>query len=143
ICMQKVYPWADYITVNISSPNTPGLRSLQYGESLKRLLETIKREQGLLTQEHQRYVPVAIKIAPDVNEEEISEIANALVDSGVDGGIATNATMGRVAVADHHYGAEAGGLGGGPVTQQSTEVIRLRNHELAGRLPIIGVGGIM
>lgn len=143
ICMQKVYPWADYITVNISSPNTPGLRSLQYGESLKRLLETIKREQGLLTQEHQRYVPVAIKIAPDVNEEEIREIANALVESGMDGVIATNTTMSRVAVADHHYGAEAGGLSGGPLTQQSTEVIRLLNHELAGRLPIIGVGGIM
>lgn len=143
IGMQKVYPWADYITINISSPNTPGLRSLQYGESLKRLLDTIKREQGRLTQEHQRYVPVAIKIAPDVTEEEIREIANALLESGVDGVIATNTTMSREAVATHRYGAEAGGLSGAPLTRRSTDVIRQLNAELAGRLPIIGVGGIM
>lgn len=143
IGMQKVYPWADYITVNISSPNTPGLRSLQYGESLRRLLDTIKQEQGKLTQEYQRYVPVAIKIAPDVSLEEIREIASALVDSGMDCVIATNTTLEREAVKQHRHGAEAGGLSGAPLTKRSTEVIQALNSELNGRLPIIGVGGIM
>lgn len=141
--MQMVYPWADYITVNISSPNTPGLRSLQYGESLRRLLDSIKQEQGRLTREHQRYVPIAIKIAPDVSLDEIQDIAAALVESGMDGVIATNTTLEREAVKSHRHGSEAGGLSGAPLTQRSTEVIQALNSELHGRMPIIGVGGIM
>lgn len=143
IGMQKVYAWADYITINISSPNTPGLRSLQYGESLRRLLDGIKQEQGSLTREHQRYVPVAIKIAPDVNADEIREIAAALLDSGMDCVIATNTTLEREAVKGHQQGSQAGGLSGGPLTRRSTEVIQALSSELHGRLPIIGVGGIM
>lgn len=142
IGLQKVYPWADYITINISSPNTPGLRSLQYGEQLQRLLDMIKREQGSLTAEHQRYVPVAVKIAPDMNDEEIAQVAKNLADAGIDAVIAGNTTLDRRAVAGHRHAQEAGGLSGAPLALRSTQVIAALNSELGGRLPIIGVGGI-
>ncbi|MGQ9427408.1 quinone-dependent dihydroorotate dehydrogenase [Gilvimarinus sp. F26214L] len=143
IGLQKVYPWADYITINISSPNTPGLRALQFGEQLQALLHTIKAEQGKLAGEHQRYVPIAVKIAPDMNEAEIRQVAVTLLEAGIDGVIATNTTLSRDAVAGHRYAAEAGGLSGFPVAKRSTEVIAQLHTELGGRLPIIGVGGIM
>ena len=143
ISLRKVYPVADYVAVNISSPNTPGLRDLQAGEELVALLTALKQEQGLLESEHGRYVPIALKIAPDLSPESIREIAEILADSGLDGIIATNTTIDRSAVEGHPLAGEAGGLSGAPVRDSSTEVIRILAETLQGRLPIIGVGGIM
>lgn len=141
--MRKVYRLADYISVNISSPNTPGLRSLQFGEQLIQLLKMIKNEQTTLGKEWGRYVPVAVKIAPDMNEVEIRQVAKALLDTGMDGVIATNTTLDRSAVRGHALAEQAGGLSGGPLTQHSTKVIEQLYAELGDRLPIIGAGGIM
>ncbi|MGI1678293.1 MAG: quinone-dependent dihydroorotate dehydrogenase [Cellvibrionaceae bacterium] len=141
--LQKVYAFADYITVNISSPNTPGLRTLQYGDQLKALLAIIKTEQLELQKKHGRYVPVAIKIAPDMNEDEIKQVASALVESGMDCVIATNTTLSRDAVKGHRHEQEAGGLSGAPVTRSSLSVIQQLSAELGAKMPIIGVGGIM
>jgi dihydroorotate dehydrogenase len=141
--LQKVYAWADYVSINISSPNTPGLRELQYGEPLLRLLDTLKAEQGRLAQSHQRYVPIAVKIAPDLNEGEIRQIAASLVTAGIDGVIATNTTLARDLIQGHKYAGEAGGLSGAPLTARSTAVIRQLSREVSGKLPIIGVGGIL
>lgn len=143
ICMRKVYPHASYITVNLSSPNTPGLRDLQFGEPLEQLLAQLKAEQKLLAEQYQRYVPVAVKIAPDMAEDDIQQVAEALVRNGIDGVIATNTTIAREAVKHLPHGEETGGLSGAPLTQASTGVIKALAEALDGRLPIIGVGGIM
>jgi len=143
LCMEAVYEHADYITVNISSPNTPGLRDLQFGESLKQLLGSLKQQQQLLEQAHGKYVPVAVKIAPDMDADEVAQVSAALLGSGLDGVIATNTTIAREAVAGHLFADEAGGLSGAPVRDKSTDVIRLLAEELKGKLPIIGVGGIL
>lgn len=140
--IEAVYPVADYITVNVSSPNTPGLRDLQFGDSLKRLLSAIKEQQGRSQQQTGRYVPIAVKIAPDMDEAGIRFVAGALLETGLDGVIATNTTIRREAVAGHRHGAEAGGLSGAPVRDASLSVIRGLYAELGDRLPIIGVGGI-
>ncbi len=142
ICMDKIYPYAGYIAINISSPNTPGLRSLQYGEALDDLLTAIKNKQAELHQRHHKYVPVAIKIAPDLTEEELIQIADSLVRHNIDGVIATNTTLDRSLIQGLNYCEQAGGLSGRPVQLRSTEVIRRLSQELQGRLPIIGVGGI-
>ena len=142
ICMQKTYAHADYITVNVSSPNTQGLRDLQFGDSLNRLLETIKKEQGKLQAEHGRYVPVAVKIAPDMDSDAVAQVAQSLLAQGIDGVIATNTTIGREGVEDYKTSVEAGGLSGLPVRDKSTRVIRALYAELGEKLPIIGVGGI-
>ncbi len=142
-CLRKVYSRASYVTVNLSSPNTPGLRTLQYGDTLKRLLESIKQCQGELANQHGQYVPIAIKVAPDVLPEDLALIAAVLVDEGMDAVIATNTTLERTAVIGLEHADETGGLSGGPLTDVSTEVIRLLAQELGGRMPIIGVGGIM
>lgn len=141
-CMEKVYPHAGYIAVNISSPNTPGLRSLQYGEALDDLLASIKNKQLELQQRHQKYVPVAVKIAPDLSQEELIQIADSLVRHNMDGVIATNTTLDRKLVQGLNYCEQVGGLSGRPVQLRSTEIIRMLSNELQGRLPIIGVGGI-
>lgn len=141
-CMEKVYPYAGYIAVNISSPNTPGLRSLQYGEALDDLLAAIKNKQLELQQRHQKYVPVAVKIAPDLSEEELIQIADSLVRHNMDGVIATNTTLDRKLVQGLNYCEQVGGLSGRPVQLRSTEIIRMLSNELQGGLPIIGVGGI-
>lgn len=141
-CLRKVYDHADYITVNISSPNTPGLRSLQFGDSLSQLLAPIKKEQGVLHQASGRYVPIAVKIAPDMDEHEIAQVAGVLIQEGMDGVIATNTTIGREGVEQYDTSKEAGGLSGLPVRDKSTQVIRTLNSCLGGKLPIIGVGGI-
>lgn len=143
ICLQKVYPLADYITVNISSPNTPGLRNLQFGESLDALLLGIKKEQRALAEKYQRYVPVAVKIAPDMDAEAIGTVAQSLLNAGIDGVIATNTTVGREGVEENPLHTEAGGLSGAPVRDKSTRVIRQLSEALQGAIPIIGVGGIM
>lgn len=138
----SVYDRADYITVNVSSPNTPGLRDLQFGDSLKGLLEAIKDEQGRCQREFGRYVPIAVKIAPDMDDEGIRFVADALKQTGLDGVIATNTTVSRDAVAGHHHANEAGGLSGAPVRGPSLRVIQGLYAELGETVPIIGVGGI-
>lgn len=143
ITMEKVYSVADYITVNISSPNTPGLRTLQYGSQLNDLLCGLKTHQLLLQQRFGRYVPVAIKIAPDLSEAEVKDVAGALLEQGMDAVIATNTTLGREAVNHLPHGNESGGLSGAPLTHLSTQIIQQLFAELGDRLPIIGVGGIM
>ncbi|ELQ6149335.1 quinone-dependent dihydroorotate dehydrogenase [Cronobacter turicensis] len=142
ICMEKVFPYAGYIAINISSPNTPGLRSLQYGEALDDLLAAIKNQQQVLSQKHHKYVPVTVKIAPDLSVEELIQVADSLVRHNIDGVIATNTTLDRSLVQGMKYCDETGGLSGRPLQLKSTEIIRLLNQELQGRLPIIGVGGI-
>jgi dihydroorotate dehydrogenase len=141
-CMQKVYNFASYITINISSPNTPGLRSLQYGEALNELLSALKSEQAQLEKQYNKYVPIAVKIAPDLTEDEVNSIAQSLIDNNIDGVIATNTTLSRNGVEGLEFGDEQGGLSGEPVKDKSTSVIRLLAKSLDGKLPIIGVGGI-
>jgi dihydroorotate dehydrogenase len=143
IGIRKAYTYADYLTVNLSSPNTPGLRTLQFGDALERLLEALKKEQQKLATSYGRYVPLAVKIAPDITEEEVRLIAGSLMNHGIDGVIATNTTLSREAVMGAEHGQEAGGLSGLPVQARSTQVISLFSSELKGQLPIIGVGGIM
>jgi len=141
-CIRKVYDFATYITVNISSPNTPGLRSLQYGEALDALLSALKAEQTLLAEQYGKYVPIAVKIAPDLNEEEINSIAQSLIVNNMDGVIATNTTLSREGVDGLAHSNEQGGLSGQPVKEKSTTVIKLLAKALNNKLPIIGVGGI-
>lgn len=141
-CMDKIYPYAGYIAINISSPNTPGLRTLQYGEALDDLLAAIKVRQNDLQQIHHKYVPVAVKIAPDLSEEELIQVADSLVRHNIDGVIATNTTLDRELVKGLKHADEAGGLSGRPVQLRSTEIVRRLALELQGRIPVIGVGGI-
>jgi len=142
ICLDKVYAHASYVTVNVSSPNTPGLRSLQFGDSLKQLLEALRRRQEDLAVQHGRRVPLAIKIAPDMSDEETAMVAAALIESGMDAVIATNTTLGREGVEHLPFGNEAGGLSGAPVREKSTHIVKVLAGELGGRLPIIAAGGI-
>lgn len=142
ICLRKVYPYASYVTINISSPNTPGLRNLQYGEALISLLTGLKKEQGELQKEYGKYVPLVVKIAPDLTEEEVEQIADALISSNIDGVIATNTTLARDKVEGQRYAKEAGGLSGEPLTQQSQWVMEKLNPLLKGKIPVIAVGGL-
>jgi len=142
LCLDKVYAHASYVTVNVSSPNTPGLRSLQFGDSLKQLLEALRQRQEDLAQQHGKRVPLAIKIAPDMSDEETAQVAAALLDSGMDAVIATNTTLSREGVEGLAFANEAGGLSGAPVRDKSTHTVKVLAGELGGRLPIIAVGGI-
>ncbi len=142
ICMEKIYAYAGYIAINISSPNTPGLRTLQYGEALDDLLTAIKNKQNDLQVMHHKYVPIAVKIAPDLSEEELIQVADSLVRHNIDGVIATNTTLDRSLVQGMKNCDQTGGLSGRPLQLKSTEIIRRLSQELNGRLPIIGVGGI-
>ena len=142
ICLDKVYQHASYVTVNISSPNTPGLRSLQFGDSLRELLTALQQRQEDLTQMHGKRVPIAVKIAPDMSDEEIVDVAQTVLACGMDGIIATSTTLGRKGVEGMRYADEAGGLSGAPVREQSTHVVKVLAEHLDGRLPIIAVGGI-
>lgn len=140
-CLERVHPHADYVTVNISSPNTPGLRTLQFGEQLDALLGTLRDAASRLDRERGRAVPLTVKIAPDMSAEEIELVAGSLSANAIDGVIATNTTVSREAVAGVPYADEQGGLSGAPVFEASNTVIReLRRH--LPELPIIGVGGI-
>lgn len=150
-CLRKAYTHASYITVNISSPNTLNLRQLQGSDELDALLEQLKAEQETLAELHGKYVPLAVKIAPDLDGEQIRQIAALLIRHRIDGVIATNTTLSRDGVENLPHGNEAGGLSGAPVREKSTAVIRQLAAELKacpeqGResaLPIIGVGGIL
>jgi dihydroorotate dehydrogenase len=143
ICMQKVYAHASYITVNISSPNTKNLRDLQAAEALSTLLAALKLEQKKLAEKHGKYVPITLKIAPDLTQEQVIEIADLLMQHKIDGVIATNTTLNRDAVKGMQNAEETGGLSGAPVRNQSTIVIQQLSKQLQGALPIIGVGGIL
>ena len=142
IGLRQAYFYADYITVNISSPNTPGLRSLQYGEELDHLLSKVKAEQMSLSLEFKKYVPIAIKVAPDLSDEEVKDVAATLLGNNMDALIATNTTLDKQAVAGLNHANEAGGLSGEPVRDMSTKVIAEFYKHLKDQIPIIGVGGI-
>lgn len=141
-CLNKVYGFASYITVNISSPNTPGLRNLQYGEALDSLLAGLKHRQLALEIEHKKYVPILIKIAPDLSDDEVKSIAASLINSKMDGVIATNTTIDREQVKGHPHANEAGGLSGEVLTEKSLAMTKILAKALDGKIPIIGVGGI-
>ena len=143
ICMQKVYAHATYITVNISSPNTKNLRALQEKTALSQLLLKLKAEQTKLADQHGRYVPITLKIAPDLALEQVNEIADLLLEHQIDGVIATNTTLSREPVEGMEHANESGGLSGAPVRDKSTLVISQLSKRLQGALPIIGVGGIL
>jgi dihydroorotate dehydrogenase len=141
--LRKVYPWASYIAVNISSPNTPGLRDLQYGATLERLLDVLKTEQARLATEHGRYVPLAIKIAPDIADADLPTVGQALIRYELDAVIATNTTFSRIGAEGLPHAGEAGGLSGAPLLARSTAVVKQLHEILGGKLPIIAVGGIL
>jgi dihydroorotate dehydrogenase len=141
-CMRKVYTHASYITVNISSPNTPGLRDLQFGDALYDLLQSVKNEQLDLQAQQDKYVPVFVKIAPDMDLVAVNQVAETLLRSKMDGVIATNTTLDRSLVQGQRYADEAGGLSGLPVRDKSTEVLRQLRAAVGAAMPIIGVGGI-
>jgi dihydroorotate dehydrogenase len=143
IGMQKVYAYASYITVNISSPNTKNLRALQEKEALSQLLATLKLEQTRLANQHGKYVPITLKIAPDLEVEQVNEIADLLMQHKIDGVIATNTTLSRELVQGMEHAEETGGLSGAPVREKSTLVIQQLSQRLQGALPIIGVGGVL
>ena len=141
--LRAVYPYASYVTINISSPNTKGLRDLQSEEALAALLRVIMRERDELANRHGRVVPLTVKIAPDLTDDAVKGMARRLVEAAVDGVIATNTTLSRDAVAGLAHADEAGGLSGRPLRERSNEVIRILAKALDGALPIIGVGGIL
>ncbi len=134
---------ADYVTVNISSPNTPGLRDLQAADDTARLIHALKEEQAVLTERTGVKMPIALKVAPDMGDEQIADLSKVFLDGGLDGLVATNTTIERAAVKGKAFSTQAGGLSGAPVTQRSTEVISAFHSHLGGKIPIIGVGGIM
>lgn len=142
IAFEKAYDTADYVTANFSSPNTPGLRELQAAGAAAELLETLKKLQKKLADETGRYVPFALKVAPDLEDEQIAELSQVFRDGGLDFLIATNTTIARDKVKAHRFAEEAGGLSGVPLTQHSTDVIAKFSQGLGKEIPIIGAGGI-
>jgi len=142
-CLRGVYPHASYIVVNVSSPNTKDLRQLQDANALDALLSKLKGEHARLSDQHGRYVPLALKIAPDIGKEQITEIASTAVRHRVDALIATNTTISRTGLSDCRHAEEAGGLSGAPLCISSNSVIRVLKRCLEGAIPIIGVGGIL
>lgn len=143
ICLEKVYNYASYITVNISSPNTKNLRSLQSGDALTELLETLKKRQLELAQEYQHYVPLVLKVAPDLDNSDIAFIAKQLLQFKIDGLIVTNTTLSREGVEGLEHAEEAGGLSGAPVFEKSTACLAAFAAVLKRQIPLIGVGGIL
>lgn len=142
-CLRGCYAHAAYVTVNVSSPNTKGLRDLQQEDALERLAARLKAEQARLADQHGKYTPVVLKVAPDLNGEAIEGVARVLVRHGVDGVIATNTTLSREGVAGVRHADESGGLSGAPLRELSTKAIRTLARALDGAVPIVGVGGIL
>lgn len=141
--LRAAYSVADYVTINISSPNTKDLRTLQEDVALDHLLDALKEEQHNLTQRHQKYTPIVLKIAPDLNDPQLNHIANALMQHEIDGVIATNTTISRPqAISGHRHAGEAGGLSGRPLAPLSREKVAALRERLPSSFPIIGVGGI-
>ncbi len=143
IGLRKSYAHASYITLNISSPNTKNLRQLQQGNEIKKLLSTLKEEQLVLEKQYQKYVPLVVKIAPDLDDTQIQHIASLLNEFSIDGVIATNTTIDREMIKGHSLAGEAGGLSGTPVKEKSTYVVKVLASELNGLIPIIAAGGIL
>ena len=143
IGLEKAYPFASYITINISSPNTKNLRALQGGDELSRLLETLKNRQSSLHTVHGRHVPLAVKIAPDLDEAQIADIAHVAEQTQIDGIIATNTTIDKSSLGAHPLAQEAGGLSGAPVREPSNRVLQALAETLNGKIPVIGAGGIL
>ena len=143
ICLEKAYAHADYITVNISSPNTKNLRALQGGDELTALLTALKDKQAQLAASHGHYVPLAVKIAPDLDETQIADIAHVVQNVEMDGIIATNTTIDKTALGNHPLAQEQGGLSGLPVREKSNLVLSRLAEILGSTVPIIGVGGIV
>ena len=142
-CLRQCYSQADYVAINISSPNTPGLRSLQFGDELNRLLDALKQEQSRLNTQWGRYVPIAVKLAPDLNDGEIQSCCNSLLSREMDGVIASNTTLDRSLISQHRLARQAGGLSGAPLTDLACNVIAKIKSQVGEQMPIIGVGGIM
>ena len=140
--LTQVYPYADYVTINISSPNTPGLRDLQHGEELEKLLSSLKQEQARLNDVHEKYVPLAVKIAPDLDREAVKELAQTFLRLNIDAVIATNTTNSREGLSDKKQSQEQGGLSGRPLTQMSDLVLEWLVAELDGQIPVIAAGGV-
>ena len=143
ICLEKVYNYASYITVNISSPNTKNLRSLQSGDALTELLSTLKKRQLDLAEENSHYVPLVLKVAPDLEAEDVQFISKQLIEFKIDGLIVTNTTLSREGVEGLPFAEEAGGLSGAPVFEKSTACLTAFSKALNGEVPLIGVGGIL
>lgn len=142
-CLRRVYPHASYVAVNISSPNTAGLRTLQHGEAFDDLLARLKLEQARLADQYGRYVPLVVKVAPDLEPDEVTAMADTLRRHRIDGLIATNTTLRREGVEGLKYAKEKGGLSGAPLFVHSTAIVHQFYTALGGELPIIAVGGIM
>lgn len=142
-CLERAYPLADYVTVNISSPNTAGLRELQEEQALRRLVGTLREAQERLAGVHGRRVPMLVKIAPDLTDNDVEAAARVLGDLHVDGVIATNTTISRVGIEGSPLANEAGGLSGKPLLGQATAVLRMMRTRLPESIPMIGVGGIL
>ncbi|MDH5693665.1 MAG: dihydroorotate dehydrogenase (quinone), partial [Gammaproteobacteria bacterium] len=143
LCMKKVYQYAHYITINISSPNTKQLRELQNRQELESLINAVKNEQRSLEAEYKKYVPVVIKIAPDLESGQISEMASLFLQFEVDGVIATNTTVSRSGLIDARLAEQVGGLSGAPLKERSTDVLRALVDALGGKIPVIASGGVM
>ena len=143
ICFEKLYPHVDYVTLNVSSPNTVGLRDLQGAEALTALLSRMKAAKEKLREKHGRNVAVALKIAPDLDKAGIRDVAEAAKRERIDGIVATNTTLSRKGVAGYPHGDEQGGLSGAPLRTLSTDVVGALCRELKGEIPVIGVGGIL
>lgn len=142
ICFKAAYETADYIAVNLSSPNTPGLRDLQGAEASARLLDALKKEQGKLSRSTGKYTPLLLKVAPDLDDDHILSLSRVFTDGGLDGLIATNTTLDRAPVPGHPHADEAGGLSGPPALERSNHVLAAFADQLDSSIPIIGVGGI-
>jgi len=142
-CLERVHARASYITVNISSPNTQGLRDLQEEETLRRFIGSLRERQEQLAAQHGQRKPMLLKIAPDLDEVEMDAIASVVLAAGIDGLICTNTTIDRAGVATHRHGAEAGGLSGAPLLARATAVLGGMAARLHGRVPLVGVGGIL
>ncbi|VAW58471.1 Dihydroorotate dehydrogenase (quinone) [hydrothermal vent metagenome] len=142
VCLEKVYSHADYITINISSPNTPGLRNLQFGEALNNLLRDLKFKQRELTQQQDRYVPLVVKIAPDMDDNDIESLANTFIEYSIDGVIVSNTTLSRDGVENMADGNQQGGLSGKPLKEKADHSLQVMAAHLNKKIPIIAVGGI-
>jgi len=141
-CLERVYPLADYLTVNISSPNTEGLRDLQGEQALRRLLTALREKQANLATRHAKKTPMLVKIAPDLDDADLDAIAKVLTEQEIEGVIATNTTLARGKVQGHHHANESGGLSGAPLMDASTRILSGLRTRLPDNIPLIGVGGI-
>ncbi len=142
-CLERVYPCASYITVNISSPNTRGLRELQEGEALRRFVGTLRERQEALAAQHGQRKAMLVKIAPDLDQAQLDAIAAVLIDAKVDGVICTNTTIERAGVAGHRHAEQAGGLSGAPLFERSTAVLKAMAERVGAHMPLVGVGGVL